>query len=172
MASLTAAAIAGSSASRSCSLRTSRGTSSNPVSRRTGSARCSGSAITRFDRPPPIPTEAPLDARRGPLGCPRVADQRSRPEGIAGSPHAGPVPVGAYAAKLRDELRKRARVQVFREVFGMRTRRARVWFELRDSEGAVPCAMWRDAFDALRLPPGALTDGAQVVVAGGPGYYP
>jgi exodeoxyribonuclease VII large subunit len=80
--------------------------------------------------------------------------------------------VGAYAAKLRDELRKRARVQLFGEVFGLRTGRARVWFELRDAEGAVPCAMWRDAFEELRLPEGALSDGAQVVVAGGPDYYP
>jgi exodeoxyribonuclease VII large subunit len=80
--------------------------------------------------------------------------------------------VGAYAAKLRDELRKRARVQLFGEVFGLRTGRARVWFELRDAEGAVPCAMWRDAFEELGLPDGALSDGAQVVVAGGPDYYP
>src|SRR3954470_11002325 len=171
MASLTAAAMAGSSASRSCSLRTSRVTSSSPVSRATVSARCSGSAITRCDRPPPIPTEAPLDAHRRPLGCPRMADQRARPEGIAGSPHAGPFPVGAYAAKLRDELRKRARVQLFGEVFGLRVGRARVWFELRDAEGAVPCSMWRDAFEELRLPAGALSDGGQVVVAGGPDYY-
>ena len=62
-----------------------------------------------------------------------MADQRARPEGIAGSPHAGPFPVGAYAAKLRDELRKRARVQLFGEVFGLRVGRARVWFELRDA---------------------------------------
>src|SRR6478672_4341778 len=172
MASLTAAAIAGSSASRSRSLRTSRVTSSRPVSRATVSARCSGRAITRCDRPPPIPTEAPLDALWGPLACPCMADQRARPEGIAGSPHAGPFPVGAYAAKLRDELRKRARVQLFGEVFGLRVGRARVWFELRDAEGAVPCSMWRDAFEELRLPAGALADGGQVVVAGGPDYYP
>jgi exodeoxyribonuclease VII large subunit len=100
-----------------------------------------------------------------------MAEQRARPDGIAGSPHAGPFPVGAYAIKLRDELRKRARVQLFGEVFGLRTGRARVWFELRDAQGAVPCSMWRDAFEELRLPPGALADGAQVVVAGGPDYY-
>jgi exodeoxyribonuclease VII large subunit len=101
-----------------------------------------------------------------------IAEQRSRPVGIEGSPHAGPFPVGAYAAKLRDELRKRARVQLFGEVFGLRAGRARVWFELRDADGAVPCAMWRDAFEELGLPDGALGDGAQVVVAGGPDYYP
>ena len=47
-----------------------------------------------------------------------------------------------------------------------------MYFELRDGEGAVPCAMWRDAFDRLGLPDGVLADGAQVVVAGGPDYYP
>ena len=100
-------------------------------------------------------TEPPLDAPRRPASVcrpwPTSAHDR---EGIAGSPHAGPFPVGAYAAKLRDELRKRARVQLFGEVFGLRAGRARVWFELRDAEGAVPCAMWRDAFEELRLPAG------------------
>jgi exodeoxyribonuclease VII large subunit len=101
-----------------------------------------------------------------------MAEQAGRPEGVAGSAFPGPYPVGAYAAVLRDELRKRARVQLFGEVFNVSVGRARVYFELRDGEGAVPCAMWRDAFDALRLPPDALADGAQVVVAGGPDYYP
>ncbi|HEX5272960.1 MAG TPA: exodeoxyribonuclease VII large subunit [Gemmataceae bacterium] len=101
-----------------------------------------------------------------------MPDAAARPEGIEGLDLAGPFPVGAYAAKLRDELRKRARVQLFGEVWNLRTARARVYFELRDGEGAVPCAMWRDAFDALGLVADALTDGAQVVVAGGPDYYP
>jgi exodeoxyribonuclease VII large subunit len=101
-----------------------------------------------------------------------VAEQPARPEGIVGSAFPGPYPVGSYAAVLRDELRKRARVQLFGEVFNLSAGRARVYFELRDGEGAVPCAMWRDAFDELRLGPDALADGAQVVVAGGPDYYP
>jgi exodeoxyribonuclease VII large subunit len=101
-----------------------------------------------------------------------VAEQAGRPDGIEGLDLAGPFPVGAYAAKLRDELRKRARVQLFGEVWNLRTSRAKVYFELRDGEGAVPCAMWRDAFEALGLATEALTDGAQVVVAGGPDYYP
>ncbi len=101
-----------------------------------------------------------------------MAEQAGRPQGVARSAFPGPYPVGAYAALLRDELRKRARVQLFGEVFNVSVGRARVYFELRDGEGAVPCAMWRDAFDALRLPPDAMTDGAQVVVAGGPDYYP
>jgi exodeoxyribonuclease VII large subunit len=100
------------------------------------------------------------------------APDRERPEGVAGSGFPGPFPVGSYAAVLRDELRRRARVQLFGEVFNLSASRAKVYFELRDAEGAVPCAMWREDFDALRLPGGALADGAQVVVAGGPGYYP
>ena len=96
----------------------------------------------------------------------------TRPDGVTGSAFPGPFPVGSYAALLRDELRKRARVQLFGEVFNVSLGRARVYFELRDGVGAVPCAMWRDEFDRLRLPDGVLVDGAQVVVAGGPDYYP
>jgi exodeoxyribonuclease VII large subunit len=94
-----------------------------------------------------------------------------RPTGIPGVSDPGPFAVGAYAAKLRDELRKRTRVQIFGEVWNLRPSKARVYFELRDTAGAVPCAMWRDAFDALGLDPQALVDGTQVVVAGGPDYY-
>jgi exodeoxyribonuclease VII large subunit len=96
----------------------------------------------------------------------------ARPEGVTGSAFPGPFPVGSYAAMLRDELRRRARVQLFGEVFNVSASRARVYFELRDGAGALPCAMWREAFDRLGLPDGALLDGAQVVVAGGPDYYP
>jgi exodeoxyribonuclease VII large subunit len=100
------------------------------------------------------------------------SEAQPRPEGVTGSAFPGPFPVGSYAAMLREELRKRARVQLFGEVFNVSTSRARVYFELRDGEGAVPCAMWRDAFERLGLPDGTLVDGAQVVVAGGPDYYP
>jgi exodeoxyribonuclease VII large subunit len=96
----------------------------------------------------------------------------TRPSGIPGVELSGPWPVGAYAAKLRDELRKRARVQLFGEVWGFKTSRARAYFELRDADGAVPCAMWLQDLEALALGDGALADGAQVVVAGGPDYYP
>src|SRR3954451_15681374 len=95
-----------------------------------------------------------------------------RPEGIAGSALAGPFPVGAYAEKLRDELRKRARVQLFGEVVNFRASKAKVYFELRDGHGALPCSMWRDAFERLGFGPQTFRDGQQVVVAGGPDYYP
>jgi len=56
-------------------------------------------------------------------------------------------------------------------VWNLRVTRVRVWFELRDASGALPCAMWREDFDRLGLAEGALADGSQVVVAGGPDYY-
>jgi exodeoxyribonuclease VII large subunit len=92
------------------------------------------------------------------------------PDGIPGSVLTGPYPVGTYAAALRDRLRGFTRVQVFGEVFGFKAGRAKVWFELRDAGGALPCSMWREDFEKLRL--GPLADGAQVVVAGGCDYYP
>jgi exodeoxyribonuclease VII large subunit len=59
-------------------------------------------------------------------------------------------------------------VQLTGEVWGLRTSRARVYFELRDAAGALPCAMWRQDFDALDCAP---SDGAVVVVGGGCDYY-
>jgi exodeoxyribonuclease VII large subunit len=94
------------------------------------------------------------------------------PEGIPGSALAGPFPVGRYAEFLRDELRRRARVQLFGEVWNLRDSRAKVYFELRDAAGAMPCSMWRNDFEALGLEAGVLADGSQVVVAGGPDFYP
>src|SRR3954463_2259398 len=94
------------------------------------------------------------------------------PTGIPGIELSGPWPVGAYAAKLRDELRKRARVQLFGEVWGIKTSRARAYFELRDAEGAVPCAMWLSDLEKLGLAARALADGAQDGVGGGQDLYP
>jgi exodeoxyribonuclease VII large subunit len=93
-----------------------------------------------------------------------------RPAGIPGSTLTGPWPVGRYAAALREQLRGFTRVQVFGEVFSFKAGRAKVWFELRDGTGALPCSMWRTDFDALGL--GPLADGVQVVAAGGCDYYP
>jgi exodeoxyribonuclease VII large subunit len=92
-----------------------------------------------------------------------------RPDGIPGSHLTGPWPVGQYADRLRERLRGFSRVQVFGEVFNLRAGRARVWFELRDERGALPCSMWRRDFDALSAP---LADGHRVVAAGGCDYYP
>jgi exodeoxyribonuclease VII large subunit len=94
----------------------------------------------------------------------------ARPAGIPGSTLTGPWPVGHYAAALRERLRGFTRVQVFGEVFGFKAGRAKVWFELRDAGGALPCSMWREDFEALGL--GALADGVQVVAAGGCDFYP
>jgi exodeoxyribonuclease VII large subunit len=80
----------------------------------------------------------------------------------------GPYPVGTYAARLRARLREFTRVQLSGEVFGVRRSRVRVYFELRDAQGAIPCSMWRDDFDALGL---SLTDGLEVVAGGGCDYY-
>jgi exodeoxyribonuclease VII large subunit len=91
------------------------------------------------------------------------------PAGIPGSTLTGPWPVGHYAAALRERLRGFANVQVFGEVFGFKAGRAKVWFELPDAGGALPCSMWREDFE--RLDVGALADGAQVVAAGGCDYY-
>ena len=94
------------------------------------------------------------------------------PAGIEGSALKGPFPVGAYAEMLREELRGRARLQLFGEIWNLRKTKARVYFELRDARGAVPCAMWTNKFEALGELAASLSDGAQIVVAGGPDYYP
>ncbi|MGV1047440.1 MAG: exodeoxyribonuclease VII large subunit, partial [Solirubrobacterales bacterium] len=83
----------------------------------------------------------------------------------------GPFPVGRYARKLEEEMKKRARVQLMGEVTGVGRSRKRAFFELRDSQGAVPCTMWLNDLERARLPEGALRDGAEFVVAGGPDYY-
>ena len=69
--------------------------------------------------------------------------------GIPGSGLAGPFPVGEYAAALRAKLRSFARVQIVGELVNLRPSRARVYFELRDSTGAIPCAAWRRDWDAM-----------------------
>jgi exodeoxyribonuclease VII large subunit len=80
----------------------------------------------------------------------------------------GPFPVGAYAAQLRRRLRDFAHVQLTGEVWGVRVTRARVYFELRDAAGALPCAMWRQDYETLAVP---LVDGTVVVAGGGCDYY-
>jgi exodeoxyribonuclease VII large subunit len=84
----------------------------------------------------------------------------------------GPFPVGRYARKLQEEMRKRARVQLIGEVTGIGRSRVQAYFELRDGEGAVPCAIWLNDLEKAGLPEGGLRDGAEVVICGGPDYYP
>jgi exodeoxyribonuclease VII large subunit len=83
----------------------------------------------------------------------------------------GPFPVGRYARKLEEEMKKRARVQLMGEVTGVGRSKKQAFFELRDREGAVPCTMWLDDYERAKLPEGALRDGVELVVAGGPDYY-
>jgi exodeoxyribonuclease VII large subunit len=100
-----------------------------------------------------------------------VAQTAPRPEGIPGVSAKGPFPVGQYAAFLRDRFKEIARVQVFGEVWNLRIppTGARLYFELRDSDGALPCSMWRNEYERSAV---QLADGAQVVLAGGTSYYP
>src|ERR1700704_4234834 len=92
------------------------------------------------------------------------------PDGIPGRRLSGPWAGGDFAAALRDRLLGFQRVQVFGAGLGLKPGRAKVWFELRDSSGALPCSMWRKDWDALGIE--ALTEGARVVAAGGCDYYP
>ncbi len=83
----------------------------------------------------------------------------------------GPFPVGRYARKLEEEMRRRARVSLIGEVTGLGRSKAQAFFELRDAEGAVPCAIWLNDLEKLNLPERGLRDGAEVVIDGGPDYY-
>jgi exodeoxyribonuclease VII large subunit len=84
----------------------------------------------------------------------------------------GPFPVGRYAQGLQRWMRERPRVQLIGEVTGVGRSRVQAYFELRDGDGAVPCAIWLNDLEKAGLPEGALRDGAEVVIAGGPDYYP
>jgi exodeoxyribonuclease VII large subunit len=81
----------------------------------------------------------------------------------------GPYPVGHYAAQLKRRLQEFARVQLVGEVWSFRSARARVYFELRDATGALPCSMWLSDFERLGIP---LRDGMRIIVGGGCDYYP
>jgi exodeoxyribonuclease VII large subunit len=90
-------------------------------------------------------------------------------QGIPDSGLSGPFPVGEYAAALRSFTH----VQIVGELVNLRLSRARVYFELRDSSGALPCAVWRRDWDVMLAHAGeAPTEGMQIVVAGGCDYYP
>jgi exodeoxyribonuclease VII large subunit len=80
--------------------------------------------------------------------------------------------VGEYAAALRTQLRSFTHVQLMGELVNLRPSRARVYFELRDATGAIPCAAWRQDWDQMVARAGAPQEGMQVVVGGGCDYYP
>ncbi len=92
---------------------------------------------------------------------------------IPGSTLAGPFPVGEYSSALRAKLRSFTRVQLVGELVNLRPSRTRVYFELRDAGGALPCAAWRADWEQMLARVGeAPAEGMQVVVAGGCDYYP
>jgi exodeoxyribonuclease VII large subunit len=96
-----------------------------------------------------------------------------RPEGIPESSLAGPFPVGRYAAKLRQKLRSFEHVQLVGEMVNLRVARTRVFFELRDASGALPCAAWLNDWEQMLARTGQTpAEGMQVVVGGGCDYYP
>src|ERR1700749_1914028 len=95
--------------------------------------------------------------------------------GVSGRPGPdlpGPFSVGRYAKVLQEEMRKRARVLLIGEVTGVGRSKVQAYFELRDGDGAVPCAIWLNDLERAGLPDGALRDGAEVGIAGGLDYYP
>ncbi|HEV3320169.1 MAG TPA: exodeoxyribonuclease VII large subunit [Solirubrobacteraceae bacterium] len=93
--------------------------------------------------------------------------------GIPGSDLPGPYGVGEYASALRTRLRSFARVQLVGELVNLRPSRARVYFELRDASGAIPCAAWLTDWEAILARIGAApVEGMQVVLAGGCDFYP
>jgi exodeoxyribonuclease VII large subunit len=101
----------------------------------------------------------------------QLSTQVAERVGVPGYP--GPFAVGRYAGKLRDRMREFAPVCVIGEVTGARMGRGpNVYFELRDADGALPCAMWRTDFDRAGLGTDELRDGAEVVAAGHCDFYP
>lgn len=84
----------------------------------------------------------------------------------------GPYAVGRYAGKLQEWMRERARVQLIGEVTGVGRSKVQAYFELRDGDGAIPCAIWLNDLEKAGLSDGALRDGAEVVISGGLDYYP
>jgi exodeoxyribonuclease VII large subunit len=96
--------------------------------------------------------------------------QVGEPEPGSGLP--GPFAVGRYAKGLQGWMRERPRVRLIGEVTGVSRSRVQAYFELRDGEGAVPCTIWLNDLERAGLPEGSLRDGAEVVISGGPDYYP
>ena len=94
----------------------------------------------------------------------------TRQAGIPGYP--GPYGAGRYALGLREQLRGFAEVSLIGEVTGCNHRKNQVFFELRDADGAIPCAMWRTDFERTGMRQEELCDGVEIVVGGGCDFYP
>jgi exodeoxyribonuclease VII large subunit len=107
-----------------------------------------------------------MERFQAPLESTAAAELRNDPD------LPGPFAVGRWSNGFKDWVRQRPRVLIVGEVFNLRRARASTYFELRDAEGAAPCAIWNSDLDRLQLPDGAWRDGAQVVLGGGPDYYP
>jgi exodeoxyribonuclease VII large subunit len=107
---------------------------------------------------------------------PGITEASAHADAVVLGPGAGlpgPYAVGEYAAALRSKLRGFARVQLVGELVNLRPSRARVYFELRDAGGAMPCAAWREDWERIAAHAGgAPVEGMEVVVAGGCDYYP
>lgn len=78
--------------------------------------------------------------------------------------------MGEYTKQLSERVRHFHPVQIFGEVFNFSQSQNRVYFELRDARGALPCSMWRRDFQQLEAAT-ALKDGTQIVIAGHCDYY-
>lgn len=100
-----------------------------------------------------------------------VEESRLSPQSPA-SQLPGPFAVGRYARKLQGWMRERKRVQLIGEVTGVGRSKVQAYFELRDSEGAIPCAIWLNDLEKSGLVDGGFRDGAEVVIEGGLDYYP
>jgi exodeoxyribonuclease VII large subunit len=101
-----------------------------------------------------------------------VEESRLAPQGRAAPELPGPFAVGVYARKLQGWMRERARVQLIGEVTGVGRSKVQAYFELRDGEGAIPCAIWLNDLEKAGLDGAGLRDGAEVVISGGLDYYP
>ncbi len=84
----------------------------------------------------------------------------------------GPFPAGQWAGGFRNFLRGRPRVRLIGEVVNFSSSAKASYFDLRDEGGAVPCSIWSSDLNKLDLAEGTLKDGVEMVVAGGPDYFP
>ncbi len=102
----------------------------------------------------------------------KISSPSPEPAGIPDSPLPGPFGVGEYTAALRDKLRSFAKVQLVGELVSLRRSRARVYFELRDERGAIPCAAWLKDWEVICARAGGEPpEGVQVIAAGGCDFY-